>query len=217
MMYKVDLHTHSVGSPDGGLSVHHYEAMLERGGLDAIAITDHNSIEFAQQLQGKLGERIIIGEEITTTDGEVIGLFLKHVIPEGLSLEQTVRAIRRQHGLVYVPHPFETVRHGLSLPALDSIAEQVDIIETHNGRAVFQNKSAAVRRWATTHHVPGAASSDAHGWHGWGRAYNEIAELPGRDNLVSLLAHAHHTTATVGWRGVLYPKLNRLRKRRAGQ
>jgi len=211
-MYKVDLHTHSQASPDGALRERHYKAMLTQGKLDAIAVTDHNSIAFAQALRASLGERIIVGEEITTKEGEIIGLYLREAVPVDLSAKQAVQAIKRQGGLVYIPHPLETVRKGLPLPALDAIAEHVDIIEVHNGRAIFQNKSEDALHWARMHSVPGAASSDAHGRHGWGKTYSELEELPTQDNLVRLLERARLRSDTVGIRGVIYPKLNRLRK-----
>jgi predicted metal-dependent phosphoesterase TrpH len=212
-MSKIDLHTHSGASPDGSLTAAHYRRMLD-GGLDCVAITDHNTTDFARDLQKELGERIIVGEEITTTEGEVIGLFLRRTVPGGLSLAEAVQAIKQQHGLVYVPHPFETVRSGVSVAALDTIADDVDILEVHNGRALFQNRSSDAAAWAEEHDVATAASSDAHGWHGWGRTYSTVAHLPTRATLVNLLDTAKHHRRAPGIRGVLYPKFNRLRNRR---
>ncbi|HEY5805756.1 MAG TPA: PHP domain-containing protein [Candidatus Saccharimonadales bacterium] len=211
---KIDLHTHSIASADGSLTEANYRKILQAGKLDCVAVTDHNTISFAQKLHEKLGDRIIVGEEITTLDGEIIGLYLTNVVKAGMSAADTVAAIKRQGGLVYVPHPFETVRKGVALETLDTISKDVDIIETNNGRAVFQNKSKAVKAWATAHGVAGAASSDAHGWHGWGRTYSIVEVAPTRATLVKLLASAKHTVGMPGLRGVLYPKLNRIRRRR---
>lgn len=212
-MFKVDLHTHSVGSPDGGLRAADYRWMLERGGLDFVAVTDHNTTAFAKELQAELGESIIVGEEITAREGEVIGLFLTEVIPAGLSAAETAKRIHGQGGLVYIPHPFETVRKGLPAKTLDEIAAQVDVVEANNGRAMFQNKSQQAKAWAEAHHKPIAASSDAHGRAGWGKTYSVIGQKPSRENLAALLARAEFAAGTVGTRGVLYPKLNRLRKK----
>jgi predicted metal-dependent phosphoesterase TrpH len=214
-MYALDLHTHSQASPDGSLTTRQYSAMLEQGVLDCIAVTDHDTIAFAQELQAKLGARIIVGEEITAKEGEIIGLYLHEAVPPGLSIKQTVQAIRRQHGLVYVPHPFETVRNGLSAKVLADIASHVDIVETHNGRAIFQHRGEDALHWATMHGVPGAASSDAHGWHGWGKTYSNLSEAPTRETLVRLLERATYASETVGLLGALYPKFNRLRKKLA--
>lgn len=212
-MYRVDLHTHSLASPDGALTAAHYRRMLDENRLYCIAITDHNTTDFALELHAELGDRIIVGEEITTLEGEIIGLYLRRTIPAGLSLGETVQAIKQQHGLVYVPHPFETVRKGLSLAALDTIADDVDIVEIRNGRALVQNRAAQAEEWASEHDVPGAASSDSHGWHGWGRTYSLVANKPTRLALASLLDTARHHRRLPGVRGVLYPKMNRLLKR----
>lgn len=212
MPCKVDLHTHSIASPDGSLTTKNYARALEQSELQAIAVTDHNTVEMALEIQQALGDAIIVGEEITTTEGEIIGLYLHTTIRPMLTPEETVAAIKEQGGLVYVPHPFETVRKGIPEVTLDRIAKDVDIIEVHNGRAVFQNRSRDAVAWSERHHVPGAASSDSHGIAGWGRTYSEISQLPTRDTLVSLLAEATYAHASPGLRGILYPKYNRLRK-----
>src|SRR5690606_35884246 len=112
------------------------------------AVTDHNTIAFAQELNAKLGAQIVVGEEITAREGEIVGLFLTEKVKPGMSAADTARAIKQQGGLVYIPHPFETVRKGLPLTVLDAIAEDVDIIEIRNGRAVFQNKGKQAEAWA---------------------------------------------------------------------
>jgi predicted metal-dependent phosphoesterase TrpH len=211
---KIDLHTHSIASPDGSLSAKHYQKMLASGKLDYVAVTDHNAIDFAQSLQNQLGEQIIVGEEIATNEGEIIGLYLKAAIPAGLSVAETIQAIKDQDGLVYIPHPFETVRKGLSLETLSSILHNVDIIEVHNGRAIFQNKGRQARTWAVENGVVGAAGSDAHGWHGWGKTYSTVRAIPTRRTLVDLLAESTHRAQRPSIRGALYPKLNRIRRRR---
>lgn len=200
-------------SPDGSLSALDYRRALERGDLDYIAVTDHNDITMAKKLHDAYGDRIIIGEEITTKEGEIIGLFLKDVVEPHMSAAETVKAIHKQGGLVYIPHPFETVRSGINMSTLDSIADQVDIIEVHNGRAVFQDKSKQALEWATDHHVAAAASSDAHGPAGWGRTYTILSDAPTRETLMELLKKAIFKRSFPGVRGISYPKYNRLRKK----
>lgn len=212
MTYKADFHTHSIASPDGALTHAHYRHMLESGRLDYVAITDHNTTDFAQEAHAQLGDAIIVGEEITTSEGEIIGLFLTKTVPPFLSIAETIELIHEQHGLVYIPHPFETVRKGVSVSIADAIAAQTDIIEIYNGRAAFQDRSARARTWAQAHDVPGAASSDAHGIRGWGRTYTVFDVLPTRDNLVDLLRTATYHTGFPGVAGILYPKVNRLKK-----
>jgi predicted metal-dependent phosphoesterase TrpH len=212
-MYKIDLHTHSSASLDGALLARHYRDALQQGVLNYIAITDHNSISFAKKLHQEIGDQIIIGEEIMTKQGEIIGLYLDEVIPANLQIEEAVRAIHGQGGLVYIPHPFETVRKGVSPSVLDTIADDVDIIEVHNGRAILQKKSNVARAWSARHNVPSASSSDAHGLLGWGKTFSLIVDKPTVKTLPSLLRDANHMTSSVGMLGVLYPKFNRLRKK----
>lgn len=211
--YKIDLHTHSITSHDGGLGVAHYKKALDDGLLDYIAITDHNRIDYALLMQQELGERIIVGEEIMTQKGEIIGLYLKEPIRPELSLAETVARIKEQDGLVYIPHPFETVRKGLHPADLEDIEELVDIIEVCNGRVFAQNRSAQAVVWAKLNHTAGAASSDAHGFRGLGKTYTRVSQPPTRENLVKLVKIGTSITDRPGLRALLYPKYHRLRKR----
>ena len=212
-MLKVDLHTHSHMSPDGSLQIADYQSMLDRGGLDYIAVTDHNTIDCALKAKEELGDKIIVGEEITAREGEIVGLYLSSAIPAGLSAAETADLIHQQGGLVYVPHPFETVRKGLPLEVLEGIASAVDIVEIHNGRAIFQDKTSRAIDWAKLYQLPGAASSDAHGKHGWGKTYSIIEEAPTKEKLAEQLYHATYQVGSPGVSGVLYPKVNRIKKK----
>lgn len=212
-MYRLDLHTHSTTSPDGGISREQYKQALEQGLVDYVAITDHNRIDFALQLQNELGDKVIVGEEIMTTEGEVIGLFLKTPIFGGLAVKETIRLIHEQGGLVYIPHPFETIRKGLHPEILEEMAESIDIIEVCNGRAFLQNRSAQAVVWARLNQIPAAASSDAHGFKGLGKTFVSILEPPTRDNLVRQLVTGKLLTDRPGVRSLLYPKYHRLRKK----
>lgn len=187
--------------------------MLESGKLDCVAITDHGNIDVAQKILANLdglSDRIIVGEEIKTTDGEIVGLYLSKTIPEGLTPAETVAAILEQNGLVYVPHPFETVRSGISEKGLAAIIADVDIIEVCNGRAIFQNRENEAKQWAKRYKIASAASSDAHGRYGWGRTYSTVEKLPTRGSLVDLMRTASFSTKKVKLMGLAYPKLNRL-------
>ncbi len=212
-MVSIDLHTHSQASPDGSLTEANYRQMLQTGVLDYIAITDHNTAEFALEMRRKLGNKIIVGEEIRTTKGEIIGLYLTRTIPKLLSPEDTIRHIREQGGLVCIPHPFENVRRGMKLADLDEIADEVDMVEVHNGRAVFQNKSQQAYAWVKTHQCMGVANSDSHAVPGWGRTYTVLSAMPERETLLELLAGAQYHTGFPGVKAVLYPKINKMKTR----
>lgn len=211
-MFKLDLHTHSAASPDGGTSMRQYRAVLESGQLDCVAITDHNRIDFATQAKAQLGERIIVGEEIMTNAGEIIGLFLNERIEPGMSPEDTIAAIRAQNGLVYIPHPFETVRKGLHPAALERIQADVDIIEVCNGRAFLQNRGEQALVWAKLNQVAPAASSDAHGARGLGKTYTSLRSAPEKETLLHQLLSGTLHTGRPGIRSLLYPKYHKIRK-----
>lgn len=214
MSYALDLHTHSTASPDGGLHMNDYAHMLQKGPLDYIAITDHGRIDFALQAQAELGPQIIVGEEIKTTDGELIGLFLHAAVPEGLTAAETAKRIHAQQGLVYVPHAFETMRSGLSGSCLDALAPYIDIVETYNSRALARSSRKRAQAWQRTHHKAGVASSDAHGPAGWGRTYTNIEIKPTPETLVHALQTARYHTRFIGLQGITYPTRNRLAHRR---
>lgn len=212
-MYKIDLHTHSIASPDGGITADQYAHALSTNLLDVIAITDHNQIDFAVGLQNQLGDRIIVGEEIMSTGGEIIGLYLKERVKPGLTPQETVKQIREQGGIVYIPHPFESVRKGLHPAVLEELIDYIDVIEVCNGRAFLQNRSAQTFMWAKLNHVIGASSSDAHGIRGLGKTYTRVKTLPTSEDLLKVLAHGTPVTEPPSLRALLYPKFHKLKKK----
>lgn len=214
-MHKIDLHCHSYGSHDGRLQASDVRYMLASGKLNTIAVTDHDNIQAAMKLRAEFGEQIIVGEEITTSQGEIIGLYLNKLVKPGQTALETVRAIKSQGGLVYIPHPFDhTRRSGVSLEVLDEIRVEVDIVETGNGRDYFTKHAKQALAWAEQNNVAMAHSSDAHGPIGWGKTYSVLSESPDRDSLVELLRQAKFSNGKVGLIGLLYPAINRWRGRR---
>ena len=211
-MFRVDLHTHSVMSPDGSISAEQYSEVL-KSKLDCIAITDHNHIDFALKMQSELGaDKIIVGEEINTAQGEIIGLFLTELIEPNQDIKVAIEKIKSQGGLVYIPHPFETVRSGITKETLESIKDSVDIIEGANGRAFFQNFGPQAHAWARVNNIPSLASSDSHRAKALGKTYSQINEAPTVDSLVQLSKTARKFYARPSLADILAPKLNRLKK-----
>lgn len=213
-MYKIDFHTHSTASADGGISADQYAHAIQSGVVDMVAVTDHNTIDFALSLQQRLGgERIIVGEEISTPQGDIIGLYLKEAIPAGLDIIEAIARIKQQDGLVYIPHPFETIRSGISQSTLEMIADEVDIIESANGRALFQNFGPAAHTWARLHHTVTTASSDAHRAQALGKTYTLLSKLPEQKTLMTLLKTARKQYSKPSIGDILAPKLNSIKKK----
>ncbi len=103
---RVDLHSHTWYSHDSLLKPEHFVEACLRKGINCIAVTDHNEVDGAKAVARIAPFKVIVGEEIRTRDGEISGLFLKERIPPNLTAHETIRQIRRQKGLVYIPHPF---------------------------------------------------------------------------------------------------------------
>lgn len=211
--YKVDLHSHSIISHDGGISAEEYERMLTTGKLDVIAITDHNETSFARIMQKKHGDKIIIGEEITTTDGEIIGLYLQDTIPAHLNAVETVKRIKDQGGLVYIPHPFEIYRKGIQSVSLDLIKDEVDIVEVFNGRGIFRGKPKDALSFANLHQKSQAASGDAHCVRGMGYTYSIVKEFPEHKTLKQLLVRPELSKKYAPAYTLLCPLVNKIKNK----
>ena len=143
-------HSHDCSIPVADLLDH-----AEAQGLGAIAITDHNVFSGAQEaveLARGRALRVVPGEEVMTTSGEVIGLFLSEEIPRGQSMEDTVTAIRDQGGIVYLPHPFDRLHSIPDSRTLHRLLEDVDVFEVYNARLLLDtyNDEACGSRASTT-------------------------------------------------------------------
>lgn len=172
---KVDLHVHTIHSPDSLTLCADVLRWADRRGVERLAITDHNTIAGAFVLRDLAPERIIVGEEIRTSQGEIIGLFLEREIAPGLTPAETARRIHEQGGLVYIPHPADRARlsSALAPQALEAISDQVDIIEVFNARVTFALDNRAAEDLAQQHGLLRGAGSDAHQGYEIGSAYVE--------------------------------------------
>jgi predicted metal-dependent phosphoesterase TrpH len=172
---RIDLHCHTRHSYD---SLTSFEALLHwmnRRGLDMVAITDHNTISGALEFHSRAPHRFLVGEEIETTDGELIGLFLDQEVPPGLSPQETIALIRAQGGLVGASHPLDRFRGtAMGLEALETIREQLDFLEVFNARTFLPDDNRKAQELATRWGLPGSAGSDAHAPFEVGRAYVEM-------------------------------------------
>jgi predicted metal-dependent phosphoesterase TrpH len=186
---KVDMHTHSEYSPDSRTPLRAQAAAIKAAGLHVVCATDHNTIEGALRLRELAdGFRVIVGEEVSTRDGEVIGLFLETPVPRDLSVEDTIARIHDQGGLVSVPHPFSRNRRfHLRRAALERVWRDVDCIEVFNAREAFTGDNVRAAAFAEDKGLPGAAGSDAHRASEIGRAWVEVEDFAGRDDFIGML------------------------------
>ena len=160
---RVDLHTHTVYSSDSELALEDAVEGWQREGIDCVAVTDHNTIAGGLALREWAPLRVIVGSEVRTSEGEIIGLFLHEEIARGLTPEQTIRHIRDQNGLVMIPHPFDRFRRSrLTEEALMRILPQVDIMEVFNARTAFERDNRRADLLASEHGLIPVAGSDSH-------------------------------------------------------
>jgi len=194
---RVDCHLHTVASGDSVLTLEELAVRAKETGLDVVFITDHNVTAAAvEAVTRDLGVRVIVGEEIRTPYGDVIGLFLTERIPYVLPLPEVISRIRSQRALVYVPHPFDPVRSsvggtfgGSTLIDLCS-AGAVDVIEVFNAKTADAALNDRAARLAERFGLPGAAGSDAHDAPGVGAAYLEMPDFDGPASFLAGLAGA---------------------------
>ncbi len=158
------MHTHCEASPDSRTPIAEQARAVRAAAIDVICATDHNTIDGALRLRELAdGFRVVIGEEISSRDGEIIGLFLERTVPRDLSGEETIARIHDQGGLAVVPHPFSfNRRYHMRRAALDRLRSHIDALEVFNAReAIFLNNRSAAA-YAKEHDIVGTAGSDAH-------------------------------------------------------
>lgn len=182
---KVDLHCHSEASYDCVTPLVEIPTQCQRENIQVQAITDHNEIWAAKAVKALVEQDpdckliVIVGEEISTTAGEIIGLFLEEKIEPGLTPEETVRQIKAQQGLVLLPHGFDPLkRHRLRPEARARIAADLDIIETFNARISRPRWNRAAVAWCQEHQQLMSAGSDAHRLADIGAAWVEVPQQP---------------------------------------
>ncbi len=153
-----DFHIHSHHSKDCVMPVADILERAREVGLDVVAITDHDSAAGgleARDLADRYGVRVIVGEEVKTSEGEVIGLFLERTIPGGMTFAETIAAIREQGGIVYVPHPFDRL-HTIPSPAvLRANVADIDVVEVFNSRLAFPGFNELAERFAQRYRSAG--------------------------------------------------------------
>lgn len=182
-MLKADLHVHTCHSKDSTSSPDLIVQHCLNVGINCLAVTDHNNIDGALEVKRIAPFEVIVGEEMMTTRGEIIGLFLSEIIPPRLSPEETVARIKAQGGLVCIPHPFDRFRpHSrLSRNSLVKLIPDIDLIEVFNSRTYLLRDSERALQFAQSHGLPGIVGSDAHVIREIGRSYLELPEFNDAD------------------------------------
>ena len=191
-LIHVDLHMHTNHSHDCATPVDKLLETAKERGLGAIAVTDHNEVSGALEARERAnGIKVIVAEEVKTADqGEVIGLFIEEKIPRGLTLQETIAAIRAQGGLVYVPHPFDRMHSVPDYEHLLDVVEEIDAIEVFNPRVAFSAFNEEAERFAAKYRIVAGAGSDSHVPQGLGSVKIAMRDFDGPEEFLESLRDA---------------------------
>lgn len=169
MKLRADFHSHSNYSRDSVIGPEAFVDGCVRKGVTCIAVTDHNEIEGAFVIEKLAAERasgrlkVVVGEEVKTAEGEIIGLFLKDLVARGMSPEDTIDAIHEQGGLAVIPHPYDIFRRSvLTDEAIERVKTQVDAIEGFNCRNILAKHDQKARDTAAGVDKPTTLGTDSH-------------------------------------------------------
>ncbi len=186
---RVDLHSHTMWSGDSTTTPDELRDAVIACGIDVVCITDHNAIRGALEVAANLPCRVVVGEELKTHAGEIIGLFLEHRVPIGVQPHDAARMIRGQGGLVYIPHPFDPMRRNLDETAMRSLADAglIDAIEVLNAKTSLKSLNARAAAFAEEFDLAAGAGSDAHVPLALGSAYVEMPDFDGPTDFLAKL------------------------------
>lgn len=191
VLLRIEFHCHTIYSKDSLLKPEKLVRLARDKGLDRLVVTDHNTIAGARHAQELDPGRILVGEEIMTTRGELLAAFVTEEIPRGLPPLEAIALLRQQSAFISVSHPFDALRNGhWELPDLLEILPLVDAIETFNARCMSADYNTQAQAFANEHNLLGTAGSDAHAGFEIGRASMRLPEFHDAASLKAALAQA---------------------------
>lgn len=185
-MIQVEFHCHSSGSPDSLVNAEKLIDSARQAGLDRIFITDHNAIQEALRAQSLAPDLILIGEEVMTTQGELLAYLIKDLVKPKMSPMETILAIKEQGGVVSVSHPFDP-RRGWKLENLEKIYAEIDALEVFNARNFRPEYNELALQAAIEQKLLFTAGSDAHTRLEIGRTRIHMPEFNDRESMLAAL------------------------------
>ena len=186
MRVKVDLHVHTVYSPDSLITLEQLVFWAKKRGLTGVAVTDHDSVEGALKFARETDFLIIPGTEVNSRDGHVVALNVREVIPKGLSAEETVERIHAVGGVAVACHPFALFKGNIGRHA----SGKFDAVETINASASpFKRSVRKAEEVAARFKLPRVAGTDAHYAPAIGFAYTLVDAEPNVDAVVKAIAN----------------------------
>lgn len=197
---RVELHTHTCASKDSLVQPEKLLEHCQKVGIDRVAITDHNEIRGALAAKALAPEWVIVGEEIHTSQGELLGYFMTEHIPGGLEPIETIHRLRAQGAVISVSHPFDKTRGPQwTLQQLFAILPHVDAIETFNARCLTNQPNKQAAAFAGEHDLLETVGSDAHTLKEVGRASLRMPPFSDAAEFLEALRYAQHHTRLSSW------------------
>jgi predicted metal-dependent phosphoesterase TrpH len=198
---KVEFHCHTIYSKDSLTHPADLVAVCRRKRIDRVVVTDHNTIAGAQAALALDPERVIVGEEIMTTRGEILAAFVSEEIPAGLMPQETIRRLKDQGAFISVSHPFDSMRKGgWKEPDLLEILPEVDAIEVFNSRCMNPRFNRQARQFAERHNLAGTVGSDAHVTFELGRSVLSLEPFEGPEGLRNVIRNGMaHVRWSLPW------------------
>lgn len=194
---RVEFHCHTIFSKDSLTRPRDLVEACRRKRIDRVVVTDHNSIAGARAAQALDPERVIVGEEIMTTRGEILAAFVSEEIPPELAPEETIRRLKDQNAFISVSHPFDTRRKGgWKERDLLEILSLVDAIEVYNSRCMLPGFNRLAHKFAEKHNLAGTVGSDAHATFELGRSLMLLEPFEGPEGLRTVIRRG---IPTVRW------------------
>jgi predicted metal-dependent phosphoesterase TrpH len=194
-MLRVEFHCHTIASKDSLTRPRDLVEACRRKGIDRVVVTDHNTIAGARAARALDPERVIVGEEILTTRGEILAAFVTEEIPAGLTPQETIRRLKEQGAFISVSHPFDRFREGgWREEDLLEIFPLVDAIEVYNSRCMLPRFNREAKRFAEEHNLAGTVGSDAHAPFELGRSLLMLEQFEGPEEMRKVIRNAKFAT-----------------------
>lgn len=194
-MLRIEFHCHTIFSKDSLTSPQKLVDVCRRKRIDRVVVTDHNTIAGARAAQALDPRRVIVGEEIMTTRGEILAACLMEEIPAMLSPQETIRRLKDQGAFISVSHPFDEWRSGgWEEKDLLEILPLVDAIEVYNSRCMSPAFNRRALEFAKKHNLAGTVGSDAHAAFELGRSLVLLEPFQGPDEMRQVIREAKFET-----------------------
>ncbi len=198
--WLIEMHCHTEWSKDSLNRIEQVQHAAQRRGIKRILVTDHNTAEGALAWAQVDPDLFIPGEEVMTTQGELLAWFVKESIPARLTPQETIRRLREQGAVIGVAHPFDSIRRGAwAEEDLNQIVDLVDCIEVFNARCFFDNDNRKAQVYAAAYGKPGTAGSDAHIPYEYGRAMLRVKPFDDAEGLLESIKGGEIVAKRSAW------------------